>query len=137
MNTVTRRVILTFPPNLVEDTAIYHLIKDYDLIVNILRAKIIPKEIGRIVLELRGKLDNIKKGLSYVESKGIEVKSLAQDIQLNEDKCVSCGMCLAVCHQKALTLNAVTWKIEFNRDDCVLCEQCVSVCPLKVIQVSF
>ncbi|MCL6584446.1 MAG: 4Fe-4S binding protein [bacterium] len=137
MNTVTRRVVLTFPANLVEDTAIYHLIKDYDLVVNILRAKIIPKEIGRIVLELRGKIDNIKKGVSYLESKGIEVKPLAQDIYLNEDKCVSCGMCLAVCHQKALSLNKNTWKIEFNRDDCILCEQCVSVCPLKVIQVTF
>lgn len=135
--TVTRRVVLTFPANLVEDTIIYHLIKDYDLIVNILRAKIIPKEIGRIVLELRGKIENIKKGLSFVESKGIGVKSLAQDIQLNEDKCVSCGMCLAVCHQKALSLNPVTWKIEFNRDDCILCEQCVTVCPLRVIQVAF
>ncbi|MEW5803698.1 MAG: NIL domain-containing protein [bacterium] len=135
--TVTRRIVLTFPANLVEDTAIYHLIKDYDLIVNILRAKIIPKEGGRIVLELRGKVENIKKGVNFLESKGIGVKSLAQDIQLNEDRCVSCGMCMAVCHQKALSLNPVSWKIEFNRDDCILCEQCVTVCPLKVIQVSF
>jgi ferredoxin len=135
--TVTRRVVLTFPANMVEDTAIYHLIKDYDLVVNILRAKIIPKEGGRIVLGLKGKLENIQKGLRYAECKGIDVKPLAQDIQFNEERCVSCGMCLAVCHQKALSLNQATWKMEFNRDACILCEQCVAVCPLKVIQVTF
>lgn len=134
---VTRRIVLTFPSEMVEEPIIYHLIKDYDLVVIILRAKIIPKEIGRIVLELKGKIQNIQKGLSFIESKGLDLKSLAQDIQLNEDECVSCGMCLAVCHQRALSLNPDTWKIEFNRDVCILCEQCVTVCPLKVIQVTF
>ena len=134
---VTRRIVLTFPNHMVEDTAIYHLIKDYDLVVNILRAKIIPKEGGRVVLGVKGKIESIKKGLRFLESKGINIETLAQDIQFNEDKCVSCGMCLAVCHQKALSLNPTTWKIEFNRDSCILCEQCVSVCPLEVIQVEF
>ena len=134
---VTRRVVLIFPPTIVEDTLIYHLIKDYDLVVNILRAKIIPKEGGRIVVGLRGKLENIKKGLRFLEDKGVDIKPLAQDIQFNEERCVSCGMCLAVCSTKALILNPSTWKTEFNRDACVLCEQCVSVCPLRVIQVTF
>ena len=58
--TVIRRIVLTFPAHMVEDTIIYHLIKDYDLVVNILRAKIIPKEGGRVVLGVRGKLENIK-----------------------------------------------------------------------------
>ena len=134
---VMRRFVLTFPADMVEDTLIYHLNKDYDLVVNILRAKIIPKEGGRIVLGLRGKYGNIKKGLRFIESKGVDIKLLAQDIQFNEDKCISCGMCSAVCGQKALCLNPETWKMEFNRDACILCEQCVGACPLKVIQVTF
>ena len=135
--TVTRRIVLTFPAHMVEDTVIYHLIKDYDLVVNILRAKIIPKEGGRVVLVVRGKLENIKKGLRFIENNGIDVEPLAQDIQFNEDRCVSCGMCMAVCHHKALSLNPTTWKMEFDRDACILCEQCVKVCPLEVIQVKF
>lgn len=134
---VTRRVVLTFNSEMVEDTLIYHLIKDYDLVVNILRAKIIPKEGGRVVLGLRGELENVQKGISFLEDKGVNVKPLASDIQFNEEKCVSCGVCQAVCHQKALNLNPTTWKMEFNRDACILCEQCVSVCPLRVIQISF
>lgn len=33
-----RRLVLTFPPRLVEEPITYRLIKDYDLVVNILKA---------------------------------------------------------------------------------------------------
>lgn len=44
-----RRLVLTFSPKLVEEPIAYRLIKDYDLVVNILRAKIRPEEEGRLM----------------------------------------------------------------------------------------
>ena len=48
------RVVLSFPPSNVEEPVTYRLIKDYDLVVNILRASIDPGKQGRMVVELSG-----------------------------------------------------------------------------------
>ncbi len=43
-----KRVVLSFPPHLIDQAVSYKLIKDYDLMINILRARITPKEQGRL-----------------------------------------------------------------------------------------
>ena len=42
----TTKVVLRFPPELTDQPVTYKLIKEYDLMVNILRGHIIPKEEG-------------------------------------------------------------------------------------------
>ena len=49
---IKHRLVLCFPATLVEQPLIYHLVKDYDLMVNILRADINPRKEGRLVLEI-------------------------------------------------------------------------------------
>ena len=43
---VKQKLVLRFPSTLVEEPVIYNLIKDFDLMVNILRADINPKKRG-------------------------------------------------------------------------------------------
>ena len=43
-----RRVVLTFPQDMIGSPVIYRLVKDYDLILNILRAQVSPEE-GKMV----------------------------------------------------------------------------------------
>ena len=131
------RVILTFPASLAETPITYRLVKDFNLIMNILRAKVIPKNEGRLVLELTGEKKDIKAGLNFLRKQGVKIEALAKDIHLDEDSCVHCGFCISVCSQDALSLNPQTRKLEFNRDRCVLCEQCVEICPIGIIQISF
>lgn len=66
-----KRVVLTFPPELTEKPITYHLVKDFDLAINILRAKITPGEEGKLVLELsNGSEEMIKKGLDFLVQQG-------------------------------------------------------------------
>ncbi|MGA1844712.1 MAG: NIL domain-containing protein [bacterium] len=134
---VSRRVILTFPASLAGTPVTYKLVKDYDLIMNILRAKVIPKDEGRLVLELTGEQKDIEAGLNFMKEQGVKVEALAKDIHLDEEDCIHCGFCTAVCFQEALSINPQTKKLEFNREKCVLCEQCVDICPIGVIQIKF
>jgi len=46
----TTKVVLRFPPDLTDQPITYKLIKEYDLMVNILRGHITPKEEGMLVL---------------------------------------------------------------------------------------
>jgi len=64
------RFVLSFPPTLVEEPLTYHLVKDYNIITNILRAKITAKEEGRLVVEMIGELE---PAIKYLEEKGVKV----------------------------------------------------------------
>jgi len=132
-----KRIVLTFPPELVNQPIIYRLVKDYNLVLNILRAQVTPKEEGKMVLELEGDREGINKGLKYLEDKKVDVQPLAKDIKLDEQECTSCGACIAVCSPRALLLNRENWKLEFDRDKCLLCGLCVPACPVGAIQIEF
>jgi ferredoxin len=129
-----RKFVLTFPPKIVTQPITYRLVKEFDLIVNILRAQIEEGETGHLVLELDGKKEQIEKGLSYLKKQGVLVQPIARDINLNEEECVVCGLCIGVCPTEALYFK--DWELIFDKEKCVLCENCVRACPVRVIEVT-
>ncbi len=133
-----RRVVLTFPPELTERPLTYHLVKDYDLAINILKAKITPGEEGKLVLELsNGSPEKIDEGLDFLEKQGVIVQPLSKEIVLEEEECIHCGACTAVCTSGALRLDPQTARLVFDREKCIVCELCVPACTMRVIKVMF
>jgi L-aspartate semialdehyde sulfurtransferase ferredoxin len=47
-----KKIVLYFPANVVEQPFIYHLIKDYNWMVSLLKAAHQPRKEGRMVLEV-------------------------------------------------------------------------------------
>ena len=133
-----KRVVLTFPPELTEKPITYHLVKDYDLSINILRAKITPGEEGKLVLELsNGSEEMIKKGLDFLVKQGVGVEAVSREISLTEEECIHCGACTAVCQPGALRIDPESARLCFDKERCIVCELCVSACPLGIIKVLF
>ncbi|MDP2299142.1 MAG: NIL domain-containing protein [Coriobacteriia bacterium] len=132
-----KRLDLTFPPRQSLKPVIYHLVKDYDLVPNILRAQIHPAQEGRMVLEVTGSKESYAAGVAFLESQGLTVREAASDIVLDEELCVNCGLCTAVCKPDALTLDPGTQTLVFDKDKCVYCEACVIACPRRAITLSF
>lgn len=133
-----KRVVLTFPPELVEKPITYRLVKDYDLAINILWARIVPKESGRLVVELSNSSEEkISQGLDYLAAQGVGIEPLSKEISWREEECIHCGACTAVCHSGALYMDKNEWKLRFDKDKCVVCELCVPACPMRVIEVAF
>jgi NAD-dependent dihydropyrimidine dehydrogenase PreA subunit len=132
-----KRLDLTFPPRQSLKPIIYHLVKDYDIVPNILRAQIHPAQEGRMVVEITGRRDDLIDGIAFLEGQGLSVSEAASDIRLDEEKCVACGLCTAVCKPGALTLDPVTWELVFDKDKCVYCEACVIACPRRAITLDF
>ncbi len=132
-----KRVVVTFPKALVDRPNIYHLVKEYDLVVNILRAQVMPEEEGKVVLEIEGTRANLEKGLAHLKRTARHLELLNTDIAIDDGQCVDCGACTAVCSSKALSLNKITWKLSFERSKCVLCGLCVTACPVRAIRVMF
>jgi ferredoxin len=132
-----KRVILTFPSLLIEKPITYHLVKDYDFRVNILRAKILSGEEGRLLFEVEAEPEDLERGFEFLKSEGVSITPLSKEIQWNEDSCTHCGACTAVCGSGALSLDTGTWHLLFNVDKCVACEFCVNACPLGLFTVRF
>jgi dissimilatory sulfite reductase (desulfoviridin) alpha/beta subunit len=48
-----------------------------------------------------------------------------------ESKCTFCGLCEAVCRQKAITVDKDNKKLSFNETACNYCGRCVKGCPTE------
>ena len=55
-------------------------------------------------------------------------------LDLDQEKCVGCGMCLIVCPHEVLSMNNRHVRIE-NRDLCMECGACARNCPTDAVTV--
>jgi ferredoxin len=129
------RVVFTFPPSEVEEPVTYRLIKEYDLMVNILRATIDPGKQGRMVVELSGDESQLSLGFNYLENVGVIVEPLTREVRHLEDRCTSCTACVPVCPTTALDVDRENWKVSYDAEKCVVCLSCVDACPYKAMEI--
>lgn len=132
-----RKLVLHFPEESVSKPITYHLVKDFDLVINILRAQIDENE-GMLVVDLEGDPEQIEKGIDYIREHGVVVQEAIKDIIVDTEACVSCGSCTGVCRPGALSMGAEgDWELVFDQERCVFCELCIKTCPIKAIRVQF
>ena len=132
-----RTVVLHFNAASVDQPIVYKLVKDYDLIINILKAQIIPKQTGLLILEVTGSADNLENGIEYLTGLGISIDSIEKDVTRNETRCLQCGVCTASCPTNALHINRETMEVIFDVKECIGCEACVKICPPRAMEVNF
>ncbi len=134
---VKKRIVLTFPHSLLDKPIVYKLIKDFDLVFNILQARITPEEEGLMVIELTGKKEDFAGGVKYLHEKGVTIQQLDKDVTRDDNVCTQCGACISVCPTGALAVNRETMVVEFDPSKCVACELCVKACPPRAMFVKF
>ena len=134
---VSRRLVLRFPHRLVDKPIVSHLVKDFGLDFNILRASVSPGQEGLLVMELSGEQRNYDKGMKYLTDAGVVIQSLSQDVIRNEERCTHCGACITLCPSDAFTLEDKTRKVNFDHTKCVVCELCIKACPPHAMELHF
>jgi len=132
-----KRVTLSFPRRAIQMPITYRLAKDFNVAANIIRAQIAPNQIGKLVLELSGDIDQLEASIEWMRSQEINVSLASREIIINENSCVDCGLCTGVCPTEALILDPETFKLNFRRSRCVVCEQCIPACPVQAISTNF
>ena len=126
-------LILRFPKTEVRKPIVCYLVKDYDLIFNILNAAILPRKEGVMVLELSGTRKNFKEGIKFLKSQGVQVQNASQEVKRDTNKCTQCGSCTAVCPTGALYIVRPEMAVEFDETKCSVCEICISACPSRAM----
>ena len=76
----------------------------------------------------------------------LERKTLAKRhvLTLDEDRCVGCGICEAICPKESPKLSPPVTRdgklvqkprVDFEADKCVFCGECVDLCPTNAIRI--
>lgn len=132
-----KKVVFSFPPRLISEPITYHLVRDFDLQVNILRAMVSPRERGRMVVEITGDKESLQAAMEYLDERGVVVDAVVQELRHYPDLCISCTACTALCPTEALVVDATTREVSYNPAECILCESCIPACSYRALESQF
>lgn len=130
-----RRYALRFSPALVEEPIVSRLVRTYDVDINILNADVASGRGGKLIVELSGSAEALSASVSYLNALGIRVSEMVTELLFDEEECIHCGACTAVCSPRALSLDPQA-RLAFDISLCVVCGLCVQACPLRLFAVS-
>lgn len=81
-----KRVTLTFPKKAVHMPVTYRLAKDFNVAANIIRAQVAPNQVGTLVLELSGDIDELEAAIEWLQLQNIGVSQVSREIVIDEEK---------------------------------------------------
>jgi ferredoxin len=128
-------VILKFSKKTWNKPVIHGLSQNSNLIFNVLEAKVLPRQEAYVIMGLEGSEDEYQKGLDYLRSCNVIIEEVPENIRKDDDSCVHCGTCTAVCPTDALFVEGPDKKVILDRDKCVACGNCVKVCTVQCIEL--
>ncbi|HOJ40509.1 MAG TPA: NIL domain-containing protein [bacterium] len=128
-----KKLVLNFPPSLVDKPIISCLVKEFGLDFNILKAYVTPEEEGTLVLELKGEEEKITGAIAYLKQLGVKVELLSKEVEMVRERCTDCTACIPQCPAGALWLDQATYQVNFTSEKCIACGICLKACPTKAM----
>jgi len=125
------RILLRFSEKLVEQPITSQIILEYKVPVNIITAHVNSKG-GEVLAEIPDAA--LEKLVKAFRQKGVTV-TLPKLIEIDSEKCFSCGACVALCPVEAITFDE-DFSVNFNKEKCLgsTCSACVDACPARAIK---
>jgi formate hydrogenlyase subunit 6/NADH:ubiquinone oxidoreductase subunit I len=125
------RILLRFDEKLIEQPITAQVIIEQGLPINIISAYINSKG-GQILAEVP-EVD-LKKIVDAFQEKGVVV-AVPELIEVDDKKCLSCGVCISLCPVNAISL-AEDFSVVFDKEKCIgsACGTCVDACPARAIK---
>jgi ferredoxin len=134
---MTKKMLLSFKKELTGEPVVYRLVKDYNLIINIFRAKITAEETGYLVLEMSGEEADMERAISFVKGLSVEINESQKGLKYDKAACTHCGNCITHCPTKALFREKSSRKVFFDPGLCIECLNCIPNCPFGACTAVF
>jgi len=96
-------------------------------------AQVAPNQLGTMVVELSGDIDELDAAELWLERQGLGINRAPGEIRIDPLLCVDCGICSSVCPSGALQFEPARQRLHFETARCLVCEQCIPSCPLTAI----
>jgi Pyruvate/2-oxoacid:ferredoxin oxidoreductase delta subunit len=125
------RILIRFDESQVSEPIASQIIIEYKVPMAILSAHVNSKG-GEILAEVPDAI--LEKVVSAFRQRGVSV-TVPKLIEVDSDKCFSCGSCIALCPVEAINL-AEDSTVQFDKERCVgsTCSVCVDACPARAIK---
>jgi len=135
---ITKKLFLRFPKCETEKPIVYHLVKDYGLIINIFRALVTADEEGFLVLDVTGTEQAIEDGMKFVKTFNVSIDPVNKGVLWDEQQCTHCGNCVPHCPTRALSIpDRRSMRVTFTEERCVECLACLKNCPYGACSSAF
>lgn len=131
------KIMLKFPVHETTKPIAWLFATEFGLKFSILQADIRAERGGRIIMDISGEEENITRAIAFARAENVEVQLLTRVVCWENDVCVHCGACTAVCTSKALSLDKETFELNFDNSKCLACEMCTQACPTGAMHVDF
>ncbi len=125
------RILLRFSEDQVPQPITSQIILEYKVPIAILVAHINSKG-GEVLAEIPDESQD--KIVKAFRKRGVAV-IVPKLIEVDAEKCFSCGSCVALCPVEAISF-APDSSVQFNREKCLgsTCSVCVDACPARAIK---
>jgi ferredoxin len=125
------RILIRFNEEQVSEPIASQIIIEHKVPMAILTAHINSKG-GEILAEVPD--DQLQRVVDAFRKRGVAVM-VPKLIEVDAEKCFSCGSCVALCPVEAITL-AEDSTVQFDKVKCVgsTCSICVDACPARAIK---
>jgi MinD superfamily P-loop ATPase len=125
------RILLSFSERIVEEPIISQIILELKVPINIITAHVNSKG-GEVLAEVPD--ESLKTLIKAFRKRGATV-SIPKLIEVDSEKCISCGACITLCPVEAITVDEDA-SVVFNKEKCLgsTCSACVDACPSRAIK---
>ena len=125
------RILIRFDEDQIKEPIASQIIIEYKVPMAILSAHINSKG-GEILAEVPDPM--LEKVVKAFRDRGVSI-TVPKLIEVDSDKCFSCGSCIALCPVEAISL-AKDLTVQFDKEKCVgsTCSICVDACPARAIK---
>jgi len=125
---MTKRYLLKFTAENVDKPIIAKCAQETGVLLDVLRADATDFAVVRFE-------DNAEKKVrEFFKKEGVEAKELKNAVIKDEDLCIDCGACIALCPTKCFSLDE-NGKHVYDEDLCVLCKNCIDACPRRALKL--
>jgi ferredoxin len=125
------RILLKFSEKIVEEPIISQIILELKVPINIITAHVNSKG-GEVLAEVPD--EALEKLVREFRKRGATV-SIPKLIEVDSEKCLSCGACVTLCPVEAITMDE-DGSVVFDKEKCLgsTCSACVDACPSRAIK---
>ncbi len=125
------RILIRFNQEQVSQPIASQIIIEYKVPMAILSAHVNSKG-GEILAEVPDQMQ--EKIVKAFRKRGVTV-TVPKLIEVDTEKCFSCGSCVALCPVEAISI-AEDSTVQFDKEKCVgsACSICVDACPARAIK---
>jgi ferredoxin len=125
------RILLRFSEEIVEEPITSQIILELKVPINIIAGHVDSKG-GEVLVEVPD--EALEKVVKAFRKRGAKV-SIPKLIEVDAEKCISCGACVTLCPVEAITIDEDA-SVVFDKEKCIgsVCSACVDACPSRAIK---